>query len=67
MHTLSQDEVLFGMQQKLDALCDQLSSSKDQPAGVSLTDAFTAKSFECGCKLCQHHNPPENGTLVKKV
>ncbi|KAK6164198.1 hypothetical protein DH2020_001062 [Rehmannia glutinosa] len=57
------DQVLLSMQQKLDNLCEQLNYFKDQPEVLTHSDVFITKRMECGCKLCQHHNPPPNASL----
>ncbi|KAI7745442.1 hypothetical protein M8C21_015933, partial [Ambrosia artemisiifolia] len=48
------DEVLLGMQEKLDNLCEQVNYFKDKP-DITLYD------FECsgcGCTRCDHQQPP---------
>ncbi|KAK4419524.1 hypothetical protein Salat_2365300 [Sesamum alatum] len=57
------DQVLLSMQQKLDGLCEQVNYFKDQPDVVTQRDVFVAETVECGCRLCQHHNLPPNGSL----
>ena len=59
-----QDQVLTGMQQKLDDLCQQLSLVKVSGDGDDLESKFkekfgseNVKFVECGCLLCdQHHH-----------
>ena len=69
---LFQDQLLSGMQQKLDALCKQLNHTKDQSGNGSkvvdldddLQSAFrekfgsenVKKIVECGCWLCDQHH-----------
>ncbi|XP_042017620.1 uncharacterized protein LOC121765504 [Salvia splendens] len=50
------DQVLSGMQKKLDNLCEQLSYFKDQPEVEALP------TMECGCKL-KHHSLTPNDSL----
>ncbi|KAL6563966.1 hypothetical protein OROHE_005206 [Orobanche hederae] len=57
------DQVLLGMQQKLDNLCEQVNYCKDQPEVPTQTDIFLTKQAECGCKLSHHHDPPPNDSL----
>lgn len=48
-----QDQVLLGMQEKLDNLCEQVNYFKDKPD-------ISSYSFECsgcGCQHCNHHQP----------
>lgn len=61
---LYQDEVLSSMQQKLDNLCEQLYSAKDQPGSGAkilekLDEAFCSDKnvhfLDCGCLLCDQH------------
>ncbi|KAL6494187.1 hypothetical protein OROGR_030987 [Orobanche gracilis] len=52
------DQVLLGMQQKLDNLHEQVNYFKDQPEVRTQTDVFLTKRLECGCKLSHHHDQP---------
>ncbi|KAG2244785.1 hypothetical protein Bca4012_024312 [Brassica carinata] len=61
------DQVLSGMQQKLDDLCQQLTLAKVSDHDDDLESKFkekfgseNVKFLECGCWLCDqhHHSPP---------
>ncbi|KAL6493525.1 hypothetical protein OROGR_032304 [Orobanche gracilis] len=57
------DQVLLGMQQKLDNLHEQVNYFKDQPEVRTQTDVFLTKRLECGCKLSHHHDQPPYNSL----
>ncbi|KAG8389038.1 hypothetical protein BUALT_Bualt02G0187800 [Buddleja alternifolia] len=55
------DQVLLSMQEKLDNLCEQVNYFKDQPEVAAQRDVLVTGR---GCKLCQHHNLPQNSFWV---
>ncbi|XP_023733224.1 uncharacterized protein LOC111881067 [Lactuca sativa] len=63
------DQVLLGMQQKLENLCEQVNYFKDQPD----TSSYNFKFSSCGCRLCNHHQLPsqsieaDSNSIVKSV
>ncbi|KAI3706365.1 hypothetical protein L6452_24050 [Arctium lappa] len=48
------DEVLLGMQQKLDSLCEEVNYFKDKPDVMS----YDFEVSGCGCRHCDHHQLP---------
>ncbi|KAJ0714163.1 hypothetical protein HanPI659440_Chr13g0486451 [Helianthus annuus] len=48
------DEVLLGMQEKLDKLCEQVNYFKDKPDIASYDFEYSG----CGCTRCDHHQLP---------
>ncbi|KAH0936814.1 hypothetical protein HID58_004275 [Brassica napus] len=66
------DQVLTGMQQKLDDLCQQLSLVKVLGDGDDLESKFkekfgseNVKFVECGCLLCDQHHHSSSGIQDK--
>ncbi|KAI3696986.1 hypothetical protein L6452_29662 [Arctium lappa] len=61
------DQVLLGMQQKLENICKQVNCFKDQPDISSYNFMFLG----CGCRLCGNHQLPsesqEANSSVKAV
>lgn len=51
-----QDQVLLGMQQKDENLCELVNYFKDHPDISSYSVMF----LDCGCRLCDHHQLPES-------
>ncbi|XP_024985321.1 uncharacterized protein LOC112520931 [Cynara cardunculus var. scolymus] len=48
------DQVLLGMQQKLDSLCEEVNYFKDKPD----TTSYDFDVSGCGCRHCDHHQLP---------
>lgn len=61
------DQVLLGMQEKLENICKQVNCFKDQPDISSYNFMFS----DCGCRLCGNHQLPseskEANSSVKAV
>lgn len=61
----TRDQVLLSMQQKLDSLCEQVNSIKDQPDMLLIknvllpsSEVFASDKLKlvgCGCRLCDQH------------
>lgn len=72
-----QDQVLSSMQQKLDNLCEQVNSSKENsPAAIKDSElklddeAFGTekiKFVDCGCWHCERHSPFFNESMVRTL
>ena len=76
-NALFQDQVLLSMQQKLDSLCEQVNSIKDQPDMLLIknvllpsSEVFASDKLKlvgCGCRLCDQHLGLSNDLMVRNL